>query len=203
MKWSKDQILKVLDTCTESFTFPMLDGNGIQRRKGPENFVSVEAFEKYLENNPYNEFDAAFPMSEGDWIDEETADTVVPGRTVLGRDSQIQIPGREEYKALDIELESPDEVFVHEFCRYLASTSRDLVLSTSNELRNLVADEMNLVLTLDDWNDPDIVDPENKPSRNETFQQLADVLATGDVNKYRPTLDPNTHWKNWPEGGTL
>lgn len=29
------------------------------------------------------------------------------------------------------------------------------------------------------------------------------VLETGDVGLYRPTAPPNTHWKNWPDGGTL
>jgi len=246
MKWSKDQILGVLDSCTENFTFPMLDngytyladcrlslfrsqenwqlavevfgfspramipdvqifhfGNNIQRRKDPDNFVSVGAFEKYLENNPYNEFDAAFPLSEGDWIDERTADTVVPGRSVLVRTTRVQVPSRSEYKAQDIDLESSNEIFIHEFCRYLSSTHRDLVLSTDKELRNLVSGEMDLVLTLDAWNHPDIVDPENRPSTNETFQQLADVLETGNVSRYKPTVEPNTHWKNWPEGGTL
>ena len=32
---------------------------------------------------------------------------------------------------------------------------------------------------------------------------LAKVLATGDVHAYRPTSPPNTHWSNWPDGGTL
>ena len=43
----------------------------------------------------------------------------------------------------------------------------------------------------------------SRPSSYETWQQLAQVLATGDVRYYRPTLPPNTHWSNWPESGTL
>jgi len=35
------------------------------------------------------------------------------------------------------------------------------------------------------------------------FQQLAKVLETGDVGHYRATKPSNTHWRNWPEGGTL
>ena len=43
----------------------------------------------------------------------------------------------------------------------------------------------------------------NRPSLYETWQQIADVIATGDVSLYRPTIKPNSHWKNWPESGTM
>ena len=41
------------------------------------------------------------------------------------------------------------------------------------------------------------------PSDVETFQMLADVLVTGDIDLYKPTKRPNSYWKNWPEGGAL
>ncbi|MDO7883849.1 hypothetical protein Q5H89_00635 [Hymenobacter sp. CA2-7] len=44
---------------------------------------------------------------------------------------------------------------------------------------------------------------QHRPSSYETWPQLAQVLATGDVSYYRPTLPPNTHWRNWPESGSL
>jgi hypothetical protein len=31
----------------------------------------------------------------------------------------------------------------------------------------------------------------------------ARVLATGELRHYAPTEAPNTHWSNWPLGGTL
>ncbi|MCB2407767.1 DUF7003 family protein [Hymenobacter lucidus] len=43
----------------------------------------------------------------------------------------------------------------------------------------------------------------SRPSSYETWPQLARVLTTGDVQHYRPTLPPNTHWSNWPESGAL
>jgi hypothetical protein len=43
----------------------------------------------------------------------------------------------------------------------------------------------------------------NRPSSYETWQLLAKVIATGDPSIYKPTLKPNTHWKNWPESGSL
>lgn len=43
----------------------------------------------------------------------------------------------------------------------------------------------------------------NRPSSYETWQLLAKVIATGDKSHYKPTMEPNTHWKNWPESGSL
>ena len=43
----------------------------------------------------------------------------------------------------------------------------------------------------------------NRPSSYETWQQLAQVLATGDTRHYQPILPPNSHWRNWPDSGSL
>lgn len=53
------------------------------------------------------------------------------------------------------------------------------------------------------WHHPNVVDPAEVPSGSETFQQLAQVLETGDVGHYHPAQAPNTHWRNWPDGGSL
>lgn len=46
------------------------------------------------------------------------------------------------------------------------------------------------------WND-------NRPSAYETWRLLAKVIATGDPSLYQPSLLPNTHWKFWPDSGSL
>jgi hypothetical protein len=44
---------------------------------------------------------------------------------------------------------------------------------------------------------------ETQPSSYETWQQIAKVIATGDSRHYKPASMPNSHWKNWPEGGAM
>ena len=44
---------------------------------------------------------------------------------------------------------------------------------------------------------------ENRPSSYETWQQIAKVIITGDISYYKPTLEPNTNWKHWPDSGSL
>lgn len=48
----------------------------------------------------------------------------------------------------------------------------------------------------EEWNN-------SRPSSYETWPQLAEVLATGDTRHYQPTLPPNTHWRHWPDSGSL
>lgn len=43
----------------------------------------------------------------------------------------------------------------------------------------------------------------NRPSSYETWQLIAKVLVTGDITQYKPTLEPTSHWKNWPDAGTM
>jgi hypothetical protein len=43
----------------------------------------------------------------------------------------------------------------------------------------------------------------NRPGSYETWQQIAKVIVTGDPSQYKPTMEPNTHWKYWPDSGSL
>jgi len=178
-------------------------GSKIVRQKRPEDFVTQEAFDNYLRNNPNSETDFVYPIDEGDWIDQDLGETVVSGKSVIVRGSAIPVPTREELEEIGIELEDSSTVYIYEFCRALAAKHRTLILATEDELRKLVPDEMKLVLRLDEWSHPDVVNPDQKPSGNQTFQQIAAVLESGDVSMFQPTAEPNTHWSKWPEGGTL
>ena len=102
-----------------------------------------------------------------------------------------------------IELEQAPRVQVFELCRFLADIAREQVLATPQEQRVNILPEMEQILQLEEWHHPNVAYDEDRPSGSETFQQLARVLATGDLGLYRPSQPPNTHWRNWPEGGRL
>ncbi|RUL90254.1 hypothetical protein [Verrucosispora sp. FIM060022] len=86
--------------------------------------------------------------------------------------------------------------------RQLVPRHRELLLADERELRRRIPVDLPEVLRLDQWNHPDLVSG-LRPSESETFHQIADVLATGDLSRYAPSLPPNTHWSNWPESGSL
>jgi hypothetical protein len=43
----------------------------------------------------------------------------------------------------------------------------------------------------------------NRPSSYETWQHIAKVIVAGDPRQYKSTLEPNTHWVNWPDSGSM
>lgn len=87
--------------------------------------------------------------------------------------------------------------------RLLTPDHRELLLAEEAELRRRIPADLPRVLVLDEWWHRDPARYDELPSQTETFQQLAVVLATGDLSAYQPSMAPNTHWSNWPESGSL
>ena len=246
MTFRGKDILKVLDQCAESFTFPMLDNGYIypaaprlsllrspqdwamvievfgfsprailpdisvytfasrlHNPPTPDRFVTREAYERYLKNNPNNEMGSAFPIAEGPWLDQEDGEFLAEhATTVAVRGTPISIPPANTFQQYKISPKYLPRVHVAELCRYLADIEREKILCATEERRINVPPEMEQILQLEEWHHPNLVIGE-RPSQVETFRQLADVLAKGDTKLYRHSEPPNTHWSNWPEAGTL
>lgn len=246
MKIDPGEILRILDQCSASFTFPMLDNGyvylaatrmslyrspsdwamvievfGFSPRAGlpdtgiytfasklynrdtPDKYKSRQGYENYLASNPHNESRFVFPVDEGTWQDTDNLELMAQGATeVIVRSKAISIPSAPDYERLGIPLEDPNRIRVFELCRYLAAIDRDAVLATKDERRLSVLPELDQMMQLESWHHPDLAGGE-LPSSTEAFQQLAQVLAIGDVDSYRPSDVPNTDWRNWPDGGSL
>jgi len=175
-------------------------GSRLHERNPPSRYINEDAYRNYLRNHPHDESRHFWPIEDGPWIDGE----VVAGESLafVLRERQQLLPQRRDYAENGIALEDPDCIQVFELCRYLAEVERERVLATSTEQRVSVLPDMQRIMQLDEWNHPDLAGDE-RPSELESFRQLAEVLSTGDVAQYKPTLAANTHWKHWPRGGTL
>jgi hypothetical protein len=179
-------------------------GSSIANRKSPTSYITTEAHQKYLAANPFNEFRSEYPFDESDWLDPDDGELVAEGaRHALLRGKPFSIPEPVVYGKLGIELLQFPRVHVFEFCRAAAELRRDDVLATPDERSFNIPADFKELLVLDEWNHPNVVLDTERPSGSEAFQQIARVLVTGDVSYYRPSQLPNTHWKNWPEGGSL
>jgi len=184
---------------TSVYTF----GSRLHNRKTPEQYVNRKAYENYLRSNPNNEFYSVYPVGEGPWQDSSNLELLAENATELRlRDEVVPLPSQDIYKTHGIELQERDNPRVFEVYRFLAATKRERVLGTPQERRTNVHPELEQVLQLEEWEHPDIISNQ-RASDTETFQQLTETLVTGDVGKYRPSRLPNTHWRNWPEGGAL
>lgn len=185
---------------THIYTF----ASQLHDRDPPEGYFNRQAYENYLANNPHNESRFVFPVDEGPWQDAEDLEFAARrANVIVVRDQAIALPSVADYVRHGIELELEPRVQVFELCRFLAGIMREQVLATPEERRISVLPEMELILQLEEWHHPNVVDDKERPSGSKTFQQLAQVLVTGDVSLYQSSQPSNTHWRNWPGAGRL
>lgn len=148
-----------------------------------------------------------FPISDGisaPLFAENEPEVINPlAKDVKVRENLLSIrDDLADYIKNGIILESPPSIRAFEFLRLLAITHRDLLLATETELRARLIGDIPLMLQVNEWCHPDIANDE-KPSENETFILIAEMIDKLDINMYHPSKLPNTHWSNWKDGGTL
>jgi hypothetical protein len=144
----------------------------------------------------------------------ETVD--ISAETVLLRDQEVALPrSLEKYEKWVPGIrhrETDEKPDFADLGRYLAFEYESLCRATYSEISQCLPDGLAVILQLDEWhhksysfytNGPDHGVMGSPPSSYETFPMLAEVLVTKDVEKYRPTLKPNSHWRNWPGAGKL
>lgn len=173
-------------------------------QKTQADYVTDDAYQGYLASHQQDVQCFIHPIQDDGWIDPEDSELVsetADSSVVRGR--RTKLPEPDQYAAAGVRLEQPRRIWIYELCRALAFFARDDVLATADESRQELMPDLTLLLTLDQWHHPDVVDDEALPSRNETMRQLVDVITTGDVSHYAPTQIANNHWSNWPNGGTL
>ena len=148
-------------------------------------FASDNGIETFL----YDEVNH-IPYLNNKAISIKVRDTILP----------IQF-NKEHYQKKYIELEFENKITPWEFLRGLVPEYSNLFWLTRQEISNKIPIDLPEFMTLTEWHHPDLIMSE-KPSETETFQQLADVIVTGNKSLYNTKELINTHWINWPEGGS-
>jgi hypothetical protein len=145
------------------------------------------------------ENDPARPAFDSEhWMED-----LLPGAKVVRiRGQTVPVPDRAALAAKGIKTGRRRRLRGQDLLRGLLPEYRHLLLATEDELRRRVPADLPLVIRLDEWHHPDLADDE-RPGDSPTFRAIADVLLRGDANSYHPPEPPNTHWRNWPRGGTL
>ena len=162
-----------------------------------------------------------FPLVDWDALKEiETGfESLSPAATAVRlRGKPVKIPNTKDgfagwvpdiHEKDDVEFPRPR---FEDLGRFLAFEYADLCRATDDEKRVCLPADLPEIMTLDEWhhrryyhyvNGPDNELMGDAPSSYETFPLIAEVLATGDSSRFRPTLPPNTHWSNWPDAGSL
>ena len=99
-------------------------GSTIQRAKTSADFVTVEAYERYLANNPNNEMSFVNPLTYADEAEHE--EDILPGSEILLRGVALQPPSAEELASAQVVPANPPNVAIYEMCRWLAVEDRAL-----------------------------------------------------------------------------
>ncbi len=118
-------------------------------------------------------------------------------RAIRVRKRIVKLPAKSEYAKLGVDLEALPEIEKYELIRCLAGKHDGLFFATDAEISKRSGLKLaRPILSLRAWRHPRHGEA---PSDTETFRMLAEVVATGDPNRYQPTEEPNTHWSDWPE----
>jgi len=140
------------------------------------------------------------------------------GRLLITKQKELLRATDEElYKSIPKDLKKIlviDEWYHRDFAELLQSTMSDEQLKTTYEFNKELAggnypmdyesfaalfrqqEQTNAKYNQTQWRN-------NRPSAYETWQLIAKVISTGDISSYKPSLVPNSHWKNWPDSGSM
>jgi hypothetical protein len=176
-------------------------GSQLHNRNSAKDYVSSEAYENYLKNNPNWEMRSFWPISNDEWIDQDNCEHLDRVGQINLRNEILDQPTKANYETAGIEL-SEDKPIVFELCRYLAHIRPDAVLATEAERRVSIVPEMEQIILLNEWHHPDLVAGQ-LPSQTNTFQCLAAVIERSNASLYKASEPANNHWKHWPDGGSL
>jgi hypothetical protein len=228
--YTADEILAQLDECAEQMDFPMLDNGyvypgdarlsayrddrrwavlievlGFHYKCGvPDGiYVAVHTFGNCVRGEVgLTNDDFLYPVAWEQPEDAGYCDVPPDLREVFLRGKPVPVPRDPAvYKRKKIDIDDPFRLEGQHLLRALLPEHRDELLATEAELRRRIPGELPLFVRLDAWKHPDLAD-DQAPSALKSFRTLAGALVEGDPNRVSPGK-PNTHWKHWPEGGTL
>jgi hypothetical protein len=95
------------------------------------------------------------------------------------------------------------ELRTWDLVRGMVPEHRELLLATEAERRRGIPKDIPLILQIDEWDHPRLLEGEI-PSGSIAFKQVAKVLSTQDRSLWKfEAEEGNVHWRNWPQSGSL
>ncbi len=106
--------------------------------------------------------------------------------------------------------EPKNNIDIVSLMRFISEAKPGLMNATLDELETDIPKDIPLIGSIDNWYHQDYSFYQaqekhlgTKPSSYETFQMISKVLVTKNMQMYKPTLKPNSNWRNWAKAGTL
>ena len=133
-------------------------------------------------------------------------------KSLMVRNQQVSVDQNiEKYEAKGIYIRdylNPQKLIDYpSLVRFLEDDNKELFRATDDELMQLLPKDLPKLFVIDEWHHKDYHDPldgvnkpfGDKPSTQESYRRIADVLVTKDIGKWKPWLPPKNHWKYWVE----
>jgi hypothetical protein len=178
---------------------------GYNARGGQPVQIQISFFGNCLRDKPV--FNGIF--SNLDFLDiENNIYEVVEKQedTITIRGCKVKIPtDLDSYQKYGIDWDFDGKIYIGAVLKYLTETSPYLTRATENEIRRYLPENLNKILTIDDWFQEEYHQfaPTVRPSKQETFKLIAKVLVSGNATLYKPTTKSNTHWSFWLDSGKM
>jgi len=123
----------------------------------------------------------------------------------------IELPieqDKQNYKAKGIKIQdfdNPNDLIDYQsLVRFLEERNSEIFRATEEELRTSIPNDLPFLMKIDEWHHNSYSEyGGDKPSTYETFKLIADILVSKNIENWKPTLEPNNNWRNWPEAGGL
>jgi len=84
--------------------------------------------------------------------------------------------------------------------RYINETHTSMVSARELDIRAYIPVDIPKLVKIEQFHFESVYDKNNLPSTQETYQLIAQILVTENVEIWKPTLKPNNHWSNWTSG---
>lgn len=145
-----------------------------------------------------------FQKIEGDFeLVSKEAKTV----NVRGTDLQIE-HDHNKYLECGIKIQEFDNpnnlIDFQSLVRYLDEKNPEVFRATEKDLRTSLPQDLPFLMRIDKWYHKSYsAYGGDKPGSYETFNLIADILVSKNKGNWKPTLEPNNDWRNWPEAGGL
>ncbi|MGL4942985.1 MAG: DUF7003 family protein [Thermoguttaceae bacterium] len=155
-------------------------------------------------NNAYVSNGKSIELFHTDSICDDFENISTNAKTITVRETEVPLHRDPKlYRKHKIDLNDPAAIGIVELTRLLDERNPDLFRATEEELRACLPDDLPQIMVIDQWHHESVCEEGKLMSECEVYRQIAEVLATLDPKKWKPTKKPNNDWRNRLEAGGL
>jgi hypothetical protein len=198
-----------------AIVFEVLNYNTMAYNITIDNYYFSNCFIKTEKNNVTNINSIVLSQVDSEnliddnWLVNPSAKFITIRNQKLPIEFNAQKYKQKQIKGLYFE-DVKEQIDIVSLTRYIAEEHLSSVKATNLELKNNLPKDLPFIGSIENWHHMNYIESSNKghyigkkPSEYETFQLIAICLVNQNLDFYKPTLQSNSNWRNWPRAGQL